>query len=94
MPMTWLFCTCGHSLATRGDFAYAGHFFAASDWQEAGDQILDAMSRLLAADAHATAADDEDESLADEDTTGVVYACDHCGRHWLRLPAKAQVAAP
>ncbi|HEX6799999.1 MAG TPA: hypothetical protein VF116_19965 [Ktedonobacterales bacterium] len=87
--MTWLECVCGHSLAGTRDFAFSSHFFAASDWQEAGEQILDAMVRLLAAGAHETAGDDGDDSLGadDEDAMlGAVYACEHCGRRWLRLP--------
>lgn len=88
--MTWLECVCGHSLAGAHDFAFSSHFFAASDWQEAGEQILDAMVRLLAANAHDPAGDDGDASgggADDEDAMlGAVYACEHCGRRWLRLP--------
>lgn len=82
--MTWLECVCGHSLAGAHDFAFSSHFFSSSDWQEAGEQILEAMVRLLAADAHETAGADEDD---EDDVLGAVYACEHCGRRWLRLPA-------
>lgn len=91
--MPWLECVCGHALAGTRDFAFSSHFFAASDWQEAGEQILDAMVRLLAADAHTTAGDDGavgadgDHGADDDDVAlGAVYACEHCGRRWLRLP--------
>ncbi len=91
--MTWLECVCGHSLASAGDFAYSSHFFAAADWQEAGEQILEAMARLLAADGREPAIgedgkDDGQRGGEHEDEgamTGVVYACAHCGRRWLRL---------
>ena len=91
--MTWLECVCGHSLAGTRDFAFSSHFFAASDWQEAGEQILEAMVRLLAADAHVMAGDDGDgdgdstDGADDEEAMlGAIYACEHCGRRWLRLP--------
>lgn len=92
--MSWLECICGHSLAGAHDFAFSSHFFAAADWQEAGEQILEAMVRLLAADMHELVGGDDDHS-GDEDGTsvgdengamGAVYACEHCGRRWLRLP--------
>ena len=86
--MTGLECICGHSLAGEHDFAFSSHFFSATDWQEAGEQILEAMVRLLAADAREMAGDgDGSDGAGDEDAmTGAVYACEHCGRRWLRLP--------
>lgn len=81
--MTSLECVCGHSLAGEHDFAYNSHFFSAADWQEAGEQILEAMARLLAADAHETTDGEADD---DDSVIGAVYACEHCGRRWLRLP--------
>lgn len=87
--MSWLECVCGHSLAGAGDFAYSSHFFSSADWQEAGEQILEAMTRLLAEDARETpgAGDDAEDGENDESMAGAVYACEHCGRRWLRLPA-------
>lgn len=81
--MTWLECVCGHALAGERDFAYSSHFFSAADWQEAGEQILEAMGRLLAA-AHDSADGDDTEDM--DDVIGAVYACERCGRRWLRLP--------
>lgn len=91
--MTWLECVCGHSLAGAGDFAYSSHFFASADWQEAGEQILETMAKLLASDGRETADGESggDGSDRDDDCalTGAVYACAHCGRRWLRLATGA-----
>lgn len=82
--MTWLECVCGHSLASGGDFAYSSHFFASADWQEAGEQILEAMARLLESDGSST--DTSGEGQDADDTNGAaLLACAHCGRRWLRL---------
>lgn len=87
--MTWLECICGHSLASADDFAYSSHFFSSADWQEAGEQILEAMARLLAEDGSAATAGGEDDGVdgtnGEGAVSGAVYACAHCGRRWLRL---------
>lgn len=90
--MTWLECVCGHALASADDFAYSSHFFSSSDWQEAGEQILEAMARLLATDGrepadgeHSDGEDGDGERDDDSILTGAVYACAHCGRHWMRV---------
>ncbi|MFI5273289.1 MAG: hypothetical protein ACHQ4H_09700 [Ktedonobacterales bacterium] len=83
--MVALWCLCGNSLAAQDDFAFSSHFFASADWQLSGEQILDALTRLL----EGGDAEDHDGKIAaggGDGATGALYECDRCGRLWMRLP--------
>lgn len=83
--MTSLWCVCGSPLDGPTDYAYNSHFFAAADWAHSGEQILDTLARLLQED-EAPESDEPETDRPAVDLVGGLYACDHCGRRWLRTP--------